>query len=307
MALKRFLLKLTLFAAALFLLDIAIGSGLRYFYFRQQQGKLYNLTYAIEEQTADVLILGSSRAMHQYNPQIIGDSLSMSCYNAGYDGQSVLYHNALLDVILERYTPSIVVMDVNPYELVRTESSYDLLTTLNPYMKKHPVLWETMLLRSPFEKVKHASHIYPFNSLLARIAIGNTNIQTKDVSDTGFTAQYGVWNQAMQTKEYADNRDRFDTNRVKALEQMILTCKDKGITLYMVLSPIYANILNQSSTIQYVEQLCKQQGVAFLSFQNNETFTDNHLFHDPDHLNATGADIFSTHLSGLLKQRMIIP
>ncbi|WP_280751268.1 MULTISPECIES: hypothetical protein [unclassified Parabacteroides] len=297
---KNFFVKMLLFILVLVLLDWALGSGLRFFYFRQSQGKLYNLTCVLEKQTAEILILGSSRAMHQYNPEIMTDSLGLSCYNAGNDGQSILYHNALLDVILDRFTPSMIVLDVNPDELVRKASSYDLLTALNPYVKDHPVLWNTLQLRSPFEKAKHLSKIYPFNSLLARIAVGNMHVTTKDVSANGFTPQYGQWEQPIQTIDYPTDSVNFDKNKIEAMNQLIQKCKEKNIILYMVLSPMYEQQLNHSSSIRYITRLCEANNISFFSYQNDKRFKANELFRDPSHLNAIGADIFTSDIASLL-------
>lgn len=71
----RFFFLLASLFAVLCILDYGIGKFLEYLYFNQKQGKLYNITYAIEKQTNDVIIMGSSRAMHHYNPDIISDSL----------------------------------------------------------------------------------------------------------------------------------------------------------------------------------------------------------------------------------------
>ena len=68
--------------AVLFLCDRGIGYLMKYLYFNQQSGDGYLITYAIDSTQADVLILGSSRAKHSYDPEIFEDSAALSCFNA---------------------------------------------------------------------------------------------------------------------------------------------------------------------------------------------------------------------------------
>lgn len=295
---RSYFIKCFIFLLSIIFIDYIIGKGLNYIYFRQSQGKLYNLTYTIEQQTADILIMGSSRAMHQYNPDIITDSLGLSCFNAGYDGQSILYHMALFDVITKRYNPKIIILDVNTNELNENKESYDLLATLNPYVNKYPVLWEILSLKSPFERIKHYSKIYPYNSLFARIVIGNFHFKTRDVSVNGFTAQYNTWNEPIEEITYS--KELLDKNKMNLFNRFLFETKKRGITVYVVLSPIFGVATNNSPSIDYIIDECKRNNVIFISYQNNENFYDKKLFNDPGHLNYLGADYFSSDISYLL-------
>jgi hypothetical protein len=298
---KKYGIKFLCLLGILIISDIITGMGLRFFYFQQKQGKLYNLTYTLEQQTAEILIMGSSRAMHHYNPEIISDSLHMPCFNAGYDGQSILYHKALLDVITERYTPRIIILDVNTYELDVNEDTYDLLSVLNPYAERHPALWKTLKLKSPFEKIKHISRIYPYNSLFTRIVIGNLHFNTKDVSANGFTAQKGTLNDSLKEVIYEDVP--LDENKRNAFNQFLSDCIRKGITVYVVKSPAFEYGKNNSNSINYIIAACEKQQIPFISYQNKDDFAENHLFHDPGHLNNIGADKFSADFAHLMKSR----
>ncbi|MDR1878208.1 MAG: hypothetical protein LBQ64_01435 [Bacteroidales bacterium] len=302
MSKKKYAIKFLCLLVIFIISDIMIGTGLQFFYFRQKQGKLYNLTYTLEQQTADILILGSSRAIHHYNPAIISDSLQMSCFNAGLDGQSILYHKALLDVVTGRYNPKVIILDVNTYELDVNEHAYDLLSMLNPYVNRHPVLWKTVAMKSPFEKIKHLSRIYPYNSLPARIAMGNLPFKTKDVSANGFTAQKGVLNDSL--KEVAYKETPLDGNKINAFNQFLSDCSLRGIAVYVVKSPAFQYETNNSNTISYIIAACEQQQIPFISYQNREDFADVRLFRDPTHLNNIGADKFSSDFAHFLTLTM---
>jgi hypothetical protein len=306
MSKKKYAMKFLCLLGVLILLDIIIGTGLQFFYFRQKQGRLYNLTYALEQQTADILILGSSRAVYHYNPDIISDSLQMSCFNAGYDGQTILCHKAFLDVIIGRYTPKVIILDVNTYELDITEQKhYDRLSILYPYLGRHPILWETVKMKSPFEKIKHLSSIYPYNSLLGMIVSGNLNSKTKHVAPNGFCAMQGVVTESFKEVTYKEGP--FDDNKINAFNQFLSDCTSRGISVYVVKSPIFQYETNISNSMAYIIAACEQLQIPFISYQNREDFTDSRLFRDRTHLSDIGADKFSSDFAHFLTLAMRQP
>jgi len=287
--------KFLFFFLCLILLDFVIGNVLEHFYFTQNKGKLYNVTVALEKQTCDILIFGSSRAMHHYNPEIITDSLGLSCFNAGYDGQSILYCNGMLDVILERYTPKMIILDVTTQDFSESSVSYDLLYVLDPYVRRHPVLWNTLSLKSRFEKIKHLSSIYPYNSMLARIIVGNISIKSKDASDNGFTPQDGVWKGEALPEVYPEGKS--DPNKLNAFNAFCKKCIKNNIKLYLVISPLYKLVENESSTVKYLNQIREKKGIPLFNFTNDSNYSSNEYFLDDSHLNAKGADKFSSDIS----------
>ena len=296
----KFITIALIISAVLVVLDLAIGTGLRVLYFTQKQGRLYNLTRTMEQSTSEILIFGSSRAENQYNPAILSDSMGMTCYNAGYAGQSVLYHKALLEVIVERYIPQLVIIDIKTYELDKMQADYDKLSALNPYIKRHPVIRETLSLRK-YEKIKHLSNIYPFNSLFARIIMGHTGIQTKDSNENGFSPIEGVWTDSLKPRTF-NNDKPLDINKINAFNRIISICKENDIQLVAVISPSFENQINTALSISYMISVCNQNEIPVINFTNSADFRDNRLFHDTAHLNATGADIFTSKLAGKIMQ-----
>lgn len=283
------------FFVSLILFDFIAGNVLEHFYFTQKKGKLYNITVALEKQTSEVLIFGSSRAMHHYNPHIITDSLGLSCFNAGYDSEGILYANAMLDAILERYIPKVIILDVLPVEFSESTVSYDLLYLLNPYVKKHPVLWNTLSLKSRFEKIKHLSSIYPYNSMLARIIIGNLSIKTKDESDSGFTALNGIWNGELKPTIFSEKS--LDPNKLNVFNAFCQKCLKNKIKLYVVISPLYQLVENESSTEKYLNSAQAKYNFYLINLSKSKNYLTNKYWKDEEHLNAKGADKFSKDIA----------
>ncbi len=113
----RFILNLLVVCLMVFIFDRAVGGIIKHFYFKQVAGLYNRTTYAIDSTTADILVFGSSRANHHYVPEVFEDSLKMSFYNTGRDGNFLLYNTAIFKAIIKRHKPKIVILDFNPGDL----------------------------------------------------------------------------------------------------------------------------------------------------------------------------------------------
>jgi hypothetical protein len=301
---KTIILKFFILLVVLFFLDFLIGKTLSHYYFKQRYGEYAVLTWTIENptnQTVEILILGSSRARRHYNPEIISETVGMSCYNAGYDAQTILFHKALFDIIEEKYKPKIIVLELNSNEFSKDEISYDQLSVLLPYVQKYPQLWNTLLLKSPFEKIKCFSRIYPYNSLLDKIVRGN--IYQGGDGTNGFVPFYGAYERDLEEESFPETEE-LDTNKMKAFDDFFEVCREKNIQFYIVYSPEYKKSLNKSMSMNHIIEKCKEQGVEYISYQNNESFLKKELFRESLHLNNVGADQFSLDIALKLKDRI---
>src|SRR5690606_15132173 len=220
--------------------DRAVGSFLSYLYFRQDSGVLYRSTFAIERTQADLMIFGSSKAVHGYDSRIFSERLKMETYNAGCEGHDILYHYAVLKCNLERgHVPKVVILDIHEGEFIRREASYDRLSILLPYYERHPEIRDIIEMRSPYEKVKLLSKIYPYNSIIFSIIVGNLEINKERNSDIfGFIPLSRVWD---DTIRYAlgNGELEVDSMKLKAYENFIRDCKAHGIKLLIVSSPYF--------------------------------------------------------------------
>ena len=247
----------------IFLLDFSIGHILRYFYFKQECGRQYRATYAIEKTTADVLIFGSSRAYHHYVPPIIENKLKESCYNTGSPGQYLLYNYATLKAILKRYTPKLIILDVTAGDLKAGKESYERLSSLLPYYEKHEEIRPIVELKSPFEKFKLLSSIYAFNSSFLMIAGGNSEYFKKRTIDIkGYKSLNRTWNNPIETR-YSEPY-KSDSNKTKAFTSFIEDCHHAGTKLFIVCSPTYIMYNPRDYSMFALIEKSEQETNAFL-------------------------------------------
>jgi len=271
---------------------------MKFLYFRQESGDGYLITYTIDSTTADIIILGSSRAKHSYVPEIFESNLNLTCFNAGRDGtEHVLFNYAQFKALTARYNPTMVIFDIRPEDLGYRAKEYDLLSPLLPYYKTHPEIKEIIDIRGPFEKVKHVSAVYPYNSLIFQVIMGNLDLnKERKPHQKGYIPFHeATVTGAIDTLTIIDNS--IDDYKIKILKEIILTCQQNNTELVFVYSPTW-HVVQKSFYDTVLSDLCVENDVAFLNYSNLPVFLNNPgYFFDRTHLNDEGARLFSTILT----------
>ncbi len=295
-----------------FAVDWVIGFGLEKLYFSLQRGQFAQTTYALDKASPDILVFGSSRAQHHYSSDILSNELGLSIYNAGRDGQFLPYYCAVQDVILERKTPKIIILDVNIWELGPNEQKYMKLAQLLPYVAEHPVLKKYTAEISEYENLKFISKTYPYNSTLLISVYDHLFKSDGPIDDRGYSALTGnvsetMFNKYNTEKEVYDKKRatqniEIDQNAVTYYHQFLQKTKDLNIKTYVIISP---TILKEPKTEEksLLESISKEyDNVTFLDYAIDSTYNSHYqLFSDEFHLNTAGAERFSKELADLIK------
>lgn len=273
-------------------LDFAAGKVYELFYFSDTSKRNDRLIHSVLETNEDILIFGSSRALHHYNPQIIEDSLGMTCYNVGSGGQNIYFHLALLESSLERYTPKIVVLELMSIDFEKTPSQWETekLGVLLPFSDKSEAAKNAVLRRGKIENLKLFSSVYPFNSL--QYLMFRNNFLPFNNHMKGYIPIHRVWNKPLAGAE--QNTVKTDTLKLKTLYQFIETCESHNIQLFVFISPHYKLKMKKSRYVGITEKLLLKYGIKVLNFESDSVFLQHpEYFADPFHLNKIGADIFT--------------
>ncbi|MBN2400396.1 MAG: hypothetical protein JXI33_08680 [Candidatus Aminicenantes bacterium] len=297
---KKLVINIAIVAFVVIILDFAIGSVLRYFYFREISGIHFRTTYALEKADSDIIVFGSSRANHHYVPEIFENALKMSFYNAGRDGAGIFYHTAVLKSILKRNKSKVIILDyAGGFD--KRERDYDRLSCLLPYYKYHDEIRRIIELKSSFERIKMVSAIYPFNSEILNIAIGNMKTNKDNYIDAqGYIPLDG---ELQAEIEFADNAINYeiDNNKVNYFKEFIFIAKKAGAKVIIIYSPIYEKY-QKKQEIDICRSICNSMNVPFLDFSKNNLFLQNRqLFRDVEHLNHKGAIVFSNIVVNKIK------
>lgn len=301
-----------MFVIVVFAVDFIIGYGLNKLYFNLKQGQFGQNTYALDYANPDILIFGSSRALHHYSSEILSKKIGGTIYNAGRDGQFLPYYCAAQDVILERKIPKIIILDVNIWELGPNEQKYMKLAQLLPYVEEHPILRKYTSEISEFENLKLISKTYPYNSTLLISIYDNIFSNKLPEDDRGFTPLV----RTVQKKEFENYKTNQQTyNEKRALQQInidpkainyykqfLQKTKDLNIKTYVIISPTILKEPNseEKSLLQIIAK--DYENVNFLDYTSDVNYNNQYnLFADEFHLNDLGANKFSNELAELIK------
>jgi hypothetical protein len=284
------------------ILDLVFGKIYEKLYFSKASVKNDPLIYAVTATNEDILIFGSSRAKHHYNPKIISDSLGMSCYNVGSGGQNIYYHLAMLEATLERYTPKIVILELFYIDFEKTPPQWetDKLGILLPFANKSEAAFNAVLLRGQTEKFKLLSSVYTFNSL--QYSMLRNNFLPFNNHINGFIPIPRIWDKPLSQNEYDSNAS--DSLKMNALYQFIDLCNHKNVQLFITVSPIYEKVVKESRYAVISNDLRQKYGIQVVSFENDSIFIQHpEYFADPLHLNKKGAEKYTQSIIKAIKSK----
>jgi hypothetical protein len=294
--LQYLLFRTVVFLFILFLLDFVIGTFLANLYSKQKPGEIYRISYSMDSTKADILIFGASRANHHYVPENFIKRMNLTCYNTGRDGEIILYNYAILKSVLQRYSPKVAILDFSRDEFEVEQQSYDRLSALIPYYKSHPEIRKIIDLRSPYEKYKMISHIYPYNSLIFSLIMGaiESHKERKNINEQNgyIPLNQNCYKQLKEDTTYG--ADNLDSNKINGFKSFIKDCKNSNVQLFVVFSPILITYPHQDPSITLAKSICKENDIPVFSFINDSSFYNNNFFAgDGTHLNDSGAKIFT--------------
>lgn len=95
------------------------------------------------------------------------------------------------------------------------------------------------------------------------------------------------------------------------LDNFIKKEQNDSITIILIISPFYRKsfkkIINYEYMMTMFQNIADRNNIPFLDYTNDPICYDTSYFYNSMHLNARGADIFSTKLSHDLDLLIIIP
>ena len=170
----------------------------------------------------EILIFGSSRAVHHYIPAGIHDSLGMTCYNCGQDGLGIFYAYGKWQTIKKRYYPTVILYEItNAFDILRNDNS-KYIKLLRPYYD-NPQVSNMINEIAPSEVWKMHSKCYPYNSQL--ISILKYNISTKKNIQAGYSPLLGEMNYIPEVEQFRYDKSEIDPLKLKYFERFISETK----------------------------------------------------------------------------------
>ena len=257
------------------------------------------IEYALKECNEDILILGNSIVINSLKPSIIEDSLGLSCYNAGASGQTMFYYHTILNCVLKRYTPKLIVLGLRYADFDDDETlRYNILV---PYYKQGFSEIDSILeSKNSYEKYLLKSNLYRYNTIWFRILLYKF-VNYNNNGDKGFIGhEVPAFLPPMTLTTPKDYVSRVKMNLFK---DIVLQCKMNKIQLVVYSPPMYTKILGDHASVREVEDICIENGIRFYNdIQDSYYLSHQEWFYDKSHINKDGALEYSKSFAHRLKK-----
>lgn len=301
---KQFLISATIVLASLCIIDLTVEvlchHGLKHM--PDYSGAFARDNFTMNRlKDFDVLIVGSSRASHHYDAQMLIDSINhytqstYTIYNAGIDGHFLNYNTCRIEAILDRYRPKLLIFEVGESELV--VSNRDIQSAVS---QMAPYYQFTQQATQYLNRINHKtwiqmqSSMYRFNNKTMQII---SSIMTPSLANNGYDPLYGeILTYTPDISKYSDIE--LSPYSVQSLMQVIEKCKHLAVNFVIVSSPRYQTTTNNNR----LADICLTTNIPYIEIYNEDIFnTHPNYFKDAAHLNDTGAKVFTSMLFERLK------
>ena len=304
----KLLLSLLAMAAILIVLDRATGAAMARLFrtsASEEDGDRFGRAIAANP---EVVVSGSSRAMHHYVADSLGTWLGAPVYNLGLDGAwGALHAYGTSGIVLAHAKPRVWILDAMP-ELYTGRERFDYLSTFLPYVDDEPAAREVAVRRSRWERVRLLSKTYRYNSLL--VSLLAPKLGKRITPRDGYVELPGVMAADSAARIAAPApRDSFPRDPLKweYLQKTIANLRAGGVTPVAVQSPLWiageAGRAKARRITGDLERTFAGLGVRFIDFSilDHPELADPSLYQDTEHLNGRGALVFSRELADSLQ------
>ena len=181
----RFIKNLFILIVLFFIVDRLLGKWLQYKFDNVPQGDIKTFAHSITNPSEDIFIYGSSRAMHGYDCSVFENVLRYSCFNNGKENSTILYHNLILNEMLKKHLPKIIILDFAPKELSWGESKNSknvLANTILPYAIRDTAFANIAKKQFPQEYIKaKLSRLYAYKSSIIPL-LNSNNLRAVEIN-----------------------------------------------------------------------------------------------------------------------------
>ena len=297
---KKYLVKIGLFFLIIIVLDIVWGIVFQYMNDHSKGGGIKSRYYVCKEASEEVLIFGSSRAKHHYVPDIIEERLGMTCYNAGEDGNGIIYSYGALLMILSRYTPKYIIYDVFPAYDINSDDNIKHLDFLKPYYKEpgiDSIFWRV----NPRTSLMMNSSLYRFNTSCVKIF--GSYLHPIENYPKGYKPLFKEKTEEGSHGIEPVGQAETDTLKLYYFERFIQLAQNYGVKVICCVSPVYYGY-SKDYNYEPIMGLLQKYNVPFFDFSQDLQISNEHSYFEDDvHLNDKGAHLFTNKVIDCLNQR----
>jgi hypothetical protein len=307
----KFILKIVVYSTLIGLLaigtDALLSNMLRQTKEYPGEFEVMNDIYA-SKAVCDVAIYGSSRAWNHVDPRILHDSLQLSFYNFGINGQNFwLQHLRHREFLAYNVRPTYILMSLDMFtfqpknELYNTMQFYPYMLwneNVRTYTKSY-LGFKTMDYYVPL--VRYSGKRKALSAIVNNTLGPNRN--APNFRFRGFTGLDKPWTDDFDNakSKLGFYRVEVDGSLIKLFDEFLNECAMLNIKVILVYSPEYIQgqefVANRDSIFTIFQAAARKYKLHFLDYSQDELCKSKELFFNASHLNKTGADIFSRKLA----------
>lgn len=309
--LKRCSLFLFITSVIAFSIQYLTDLGLKKSNFSQEYKEWYEIKNS--KINADLIILGSSRALRHFSPIVIDKNLNLNSYNLGMDGQFFLSQKWRLKQYLKYNKKPATIIQTVDYWFLNNPKITTGYTQFIPYINSDFVAeFDTNTI---FTKKDYYLPLYKYSHTPGILFSGISNMFNSKPSDNGkfkgFKPNDLHWNNFGYLK-YKKNvlpyNAEVNQKAYYELNKMIGECKSNGINLIFVFPPNFVDcdkfVSNHDSISSLISALCKVNKIVYLDYHKIPMCSDTSYFYDLNHLNLKGVEKFNNILVSDLKNNI---
>lgn len=292
---KKFLRNIAIFALIMVACDVSFGYCFDYMIAHVKGGGVAKRYHIAKNSDEEILMFGSSRMSHHYNPNMIEDSLGLTCYNCGEDGLGIIYSYGMLQMVLKRYTPKVIIYDISGFD-VETDDMTKYINSLKPYASD-PDVRNHIASVSSNERLKLCSKLYRYNSRCIGLIGGMLGY---NIINKGFLPLDVVMDYEPEIVKQSEIVE-IDPLKEKCIRSMIEECESRNIKLIFAVSPRYKGD-EFAPSYPEVKKICDEYGIDFIDCIGlRDVANHKEYFKDQTHMNRVGANIYTDTIINRLK------
>ena len=296
---KKFIFRVVIFGIILlisaFVADFVISKNLRKSTLENLIG--WNEIYSGNLQS-DVVIIGNSRALVQYSPQILDSILDINSYNLGINGVQINRQIIKYDTYRRFNTkPKVIIQNIEEITMhISTGYNNDQFF---PYFFDDSL----MMKISEYEKFNILEKYFPIYRYIGYTNLILHGLGINENSGLYFNKGYfeidRLWNGA-RIPESEQNHSQ-DNLALRLFDEYLAKAHSENIQVIFVYAPMYIarreKIKNIEGMYQMYDTIAKKYNIPILNYFYEPICYDTNYFYDANHLNKAGAEIFSIKLA----------
>lgn len=264
----------------------------------------------------DIAVYGSSRAWVHFNSQMMQDSLHHTVYNFGIDGHNFwLQYLRHLEYLKHNKKPLSIILSVDAFTLQKRPDLYyssqflpNMLWNRNVYNYTHSYKgFDTYDYCVPM--IRYAGKTKSFREIWGVIK-GDS---AQPLRHKGFAGMDLAWNKDFEAAQANGKKYtiHFDRPSVLLFERFLKECKKANINVILVYTPEYIEgqnfITNRDQLMHYYRKTAGENKIPLIDFSQDPICSNKAFFYNSNHLNKTGADLFTQKLIARLKPLLASP